>query len=136
MCSNFAAYNYISTGMFKQLTAFLLLTAFMVQTFRGIVVIADYYTNTGAFAKNCVNKARPKMHCNGKCQMMKKLREEEKQEQKKQENRYENKTEVLSSKSFFLAIVAFPAEIITEHIITSDRTIVQMSHSLFHPPSA
>ena len=34
----------------------------------------NYYTNTAAFAKNCVNKAKPKLHYNGKCQMMKKCR--------------------------------------------------------------
>ena len=33
------------------------------------------------YAKNCINKARPKLHCNGKCQMMKKMRKRKKKKQ-------------------------------------------------------
>lgn len=62
--------------------------------------MANYFTNTEAFAKNCVNKARPLLHCNGKCQLAKKLREEEKKEQQTPE-RKASKDEVVSSKSFF-----------------------------------
>ncbi|HTL10240.1 MAG TPA: hypothetical protein VL307_18325 [Chitinophagaceae bacterium] len=65
----------------------------------------DYYTNTAAFAKNCENKARPMMHCNGKCQMMKKLKEEEKKEQQAPERKNSHKIEIVSSKSFFTSFV-------------------------------
>jgi hypothetical protein len=34
----------------------------------------DYLLNRASFVKNCENKARPALHCNGKCQMMKKSR--------------------------------------------------------------
>ncbi|MFL5811765.1 MAG: hypothetical protein ACJ749_19740, partial [Flavisolibacter sp.] len=56
------------------------------------------------FAKHCENKARPIMHCNGKCQMMKKIQEEEKKEQQSPERKMENKNEVVSSKSFFASL--------------------------------
>ena len=59
--------------MCKQLTAAFLLLAFVAQTFKGPFILVDYYANTAAFAKNCINKAIAKMHCNGKCQLMKQL---------------------------------------------------------------
>jgi hypothetical protein len=33
--------------------------------------------NLEAYKKACVNKAKPMMHCNGKCQMLKKLKKQE-----------------------------------------------------------
>jgi hypothetical protein len=85
----------------KILVPFILL-AFLVQSFSSNLIILDYYTNTSAYALRCENKARPMMHCNGKCQMMKKMQQEEKREQENSERRMENKNEwTLSSDSFF-----------------------------------
>ncbi len=67
--------------MIRQISVILLLLAFSVQVFNRTAIVLDYYTNTIAYAKDCVNKARPQMNCKGKCQMTKKLREEEKKEQ-------------------------------------------------------
>ena len=71
--------------------------AFLIQTFSKPFIIADYYANTADYAKNCINKLIPAMHCNGKCQMMKKLQEQEKKDQESSERKSGNKTEVLSS---------------------------------------
>jgi hypothetical protein len=58
----------------------LLMMLLLVQTFSSWMVVLQYQLNKNYIAKNfCVNKAKPKMHCNGKCQMMKRLAEEEKQ---------------------------------------------------------
>jgi hypothetical protein len=108
-----------------------------VQTFRGGVVVLDYYTNSAAFAKNCVNKAKPKMHCNGKCQMMKKMQEEEKENQQLPERKFENKMEVLSSKSFFnnsptlFSVIVPKAIAVEKKVLTKD-----ISYAFFHPPQA
>ena len=88
--------------MFKQITAGILLVAISLQILNRAVIYIDYYTNTAAFAKNCVNKARPMMHCNGKCQMMKKLQEQEKKDSQAPERRSFN-DEIISSKSFLVA---------------------------------
>ncbi len=123
--------------MFKPVAAILLIIAFIAQTFSGGLVMLNYYTNTAAFAKNCENKARPKMHCNGKCQMMKKLKQEEKQDQQNPERKLENKTEVLSSKSFYcnsvdaIAIIALKASPIEKSYPLTD-----IAYSFFHPPQA
>lgn len=52
----------------------------LIQTFSKWAVVVEYNLNKNYIAKNlCINKAKPKLHCRGKCQMMKKLAEEEKQ---------------------------------------------------------
>ena len=97
--------------------------------------MGDYYSNTAAYAKNCINKAKPQMHCNGKCQMMKKLKAQEKKDQQNPERR-NSKEDVLSSKSFFVSL-----NIITTHsrilYHNADSGVpVKRSHTFFHPPTA
>ncbi|MFT3979304.1 MAG: hypothetical protein QM687_02465 [Ferruginibacter sp.] len=122
--------------MTRQITALMLLLAFALQTFNKAFIMVDYYANTGAYAKNCENKAKPKLHCNGKCQMMKKLKEEEKKEQQNPERKAENKNEiVLSSRSFFP--VLSPANNIVSPVFTGYTTAreTKMPRNIFHPPS-
>ena len=58
----------------------ILLLLMLAQSFSKWIVVMEYNLNKDFIAKNlCINKSRPKMHCNGKCQMMKRLAEEEKQ---------------------------------------------------------
>lgn len=122
--------------MFRHITVILLLLAFAIQPLQQALVVLDYYTHTAAYAKNCENKARPMLHCNGKCQMMKKLKEEEKKEQQNNERKLENKIEVLSSKSFF-ATFSIKA-ISTSKVFHTYHTIIfpnGVSPAIFHPPS-
>jgi hypothetical protein len=50
------------------------------QTFSKWLVVVEYSMNKDFVAqKLCINKAKPKLHCHGKCQMMKRLAEEENQ---------------------------------------------------------
>jgi hypothetical protein len=121
--------------IFKRLIAITILLCLLFQTFSKLIIVADYYTNTAAFAKNCINKTRPKMHCNGKCQMMKKLQEEEKKEQQNTERKAEFKNEIISSKSFYATIV--PASFIIkapQYFIANEINTTSMPRSLFHPP--
>jgi hypothetical protein len=120
--------------MIKQLTAFIFLVAFMAHTFNRAVIVFDYYTNTAAFAKNCENKARPQMHCNGKCQMMKKLQQEEKKDQSNPERKMENKNEVVAERSLYPAIVYDPAIIISQFPSFNIGTPIDIAGDFFHPP--
>jgi len=124
--------------MLKSITAFLFILAFASQTFYKAFIVFDYAANTKAYAKNCINKARPKMHCNGKCQMMKKIKEEEKKESDNSERKSENKKEnTLSSKTFYTSSLIFIAEnrqVFPSHINSGDE--IKMPRSHFHPPSA
>jgi hypothetical protein len=76
--------------MFKQVTAVVLLAALSLQILNRTVIYIGYYANMAAYAKSCENKARPVMHCNGKCQMMKKLQQEEKKDSQLPERKSTN----------------------------------------------
>lgn len=118
----------------KKLVTFILLIAFTLQTFGRALVVVDYYTNTAAFAKNCVNKAKPKLHCNGKCQMMKKLKDEEKKQQDQSGRKAEVKDEVLSSKSFFTSIQETIISCNKNYGLSSDDIPANEGTGMFHPP--
>jgi hypothetical protein len=56
----------------------------------------SFKINQDYIAKNlCENRAKPKMQCNGKCQLMKKLEKAEKEEQKQTPPNLKEKVEVL-----------------------------------------
>jgi hypothetical protein len=126
----------LPTHMIRYISAIFILMAFAAQSFQQAFIVLRYYTNTASFVKNCENKTRPAMHCNGKCQMMKKLQEEEKRTGQAPERKLENSPEVLSSKSFF---PAFP--IAEESLSTSNKypapffRLPQFSAAVFHPPA-
>lgn len=77
------------------------------------------------------------MHCNGKCQMMKKLQEEEKKDQENQERKSENKNGVvLSSKSFFTSVPNYSIQFIKRLYPTlQSPKETDRSFEVFHPPS-
>jgi hypothetical protein len=120
----------------RQLLTFFILISFLGQTFSQVFIVADYYFNTASFAKNCENKDKPKLHCNGKCQLMKKMKQEEKKDQQNPERKIEYKNITISSKSFFVvalpvhfsSVILFPAL----HVqVATDR-----STDIFHPPKS
>jgi hypothetical protein len=49
------------------------------QTFSKWLIVAEFRLNQDFIANLCINRSKPKMHCNGKCQLMKKLAAEEDQ---------------------------------------------------------
>jgi len=122
--------------MIKRIFAITLLLAFAVQMFSKAFIVFDYFANTQSFAKNCINKAKPNMHCNGKCQMMKKLQQQEKKENQAPERKDENKTEELSTKSFFAIVPSiFSEQITSTYPIISDKSPIKMPRANFRPPS-
>ena len=49
----------------------------MASSFSYYAVVADYYLDTAAYIQNCINKNKPSMHCNGMCQLHKKLKQQQ-----------------------------------------------------------
>ena len=122
--------------MLKQCTAFILILALAAQTFNQMVIVMDYYTNTASYAKNCENKTKPMLHCNGRCQMMKKLKQEENKDKQNPERRNENKNEVISSKSFFASVQQAFSTNSFDYIILHNKSVQDMPADFFHPPGA
>lgn len=122
--------------IFRYLVAFLLLAVFMVQTFSRTAVVVDYYSNTGSFARNCVNKARPQMHCNGQCQLMKKLKAIESKESSAPEYKAPVASDIIYSRNFLeLPDNAGITLDCVHHQRRLDASTVDMSYDLFHPPT-
>lgn len=123
-------------AILKKSIAILILVSFVSQTFGSMLVLANYYTNKAAFIQKCINKAKPQLQCNGKCQMMKKMGEQEKKEKDQLEKKSALKQITLSTKSFFYSftftLYTIPAiEIATE----PNWLICKIGKSIFHPPS-
>lgn len=123
-------------AIFKKSIAILIMVSFVSQTFGSMLVLANYYTNKAAFIQNCINKAKPQLKCNGKCQMMKKMGEQEKKEKDQLEKKSALKQITLSTKSFYCAytytISILPA---IKNAIETNWLICNIEKLIFHPPS-
>lgn len=96
-----------------RICAGLVLLAFFLQSFSRTWVVADYWLNTGYYAAHCENKARPEMHCNGKCQMMKNIKAEERKDAENQERLSEKFENGPLSSKHFLAEIHAPVQLMT-----------------------
>ncbi|HRN55674.1 MAG TPA: hypothetical protein PLL71_04450 [Agriterribacter sp.] len=122
---------------YKQWSVSLLLAALLVQSFNRMLVIGDYYINTASYAVNCENKAVVEIHCNGRCQMTKKLEQEDEKDRKNPQRKIENHNE------FFLFDYRSP--VLSPIVFYSDEQkfpflpvpgITDRPHAVFKPPSA
>lgn len=110
----------------------------MPQTFSHWFVVLAFNINRDYIAKNlCENRYRPKMHCNGNCVLMKKLKEKEKEEQNQPAAKTEISIIVLSSKTYF-ANTLTPVHVQTKTEYPESLLVktVDRSFAFFHPPRA
>lgn len=117
----------------------LLLAAVMLQSFNKSLLIADYYSNTAVYAKNCENILKPQLKCKGKCQMIKKISEEEKEQKqnpgRNTENKYESQVSFISL--YDEVILPQIKEILIKSIAPySLGHAIDRSTAIFHPPQA
>ncbi len=67
----------------KAFFSYLLISLVLLQTFSREVLVVDFTLNRAIItARFCVNKARPQLHCDGKCYFAKKLKQQEERESK------------------------------------------------------
>jgi hypothetical protein len=99
--------------------------------------MADYMVNLEAYKKSCINKAKPKLNCNGKCQMLKKMKKQEGDNGTNALAPKFNQIEVvLSSKSFFPSIQVVSTTNISTFYTYNDDFSSNYIGSIFHPPGA
>ena len=124
-------------GTVKKVIASILLLAFLGQTFNQGWYGIGYLVQQKEYMKQCVNRYRPEMHCDGKCLLMKKIAAQEKKEDgQAPEMKYAGKIEVLSSKSFFVQSCSL--QIIKDiyyYIPVNAGVPVDQPSSVFHPPA-
>jgi hypothetical protein len=122
--------------MFRQLTILILLLSFSMQSFYNVAIVAEYLLNPDKYAKVCVNKALPQLRCNGKCQMMKKLKEEENKERENPLHKVEKPTEIFSTFYQTAAIPVPSSELLQrKYEVLIPARLSNWATSLFHPPS-
>ena len=122
--------------LFSRIITVFILLIFLCETFdQGFIKMA-FYINQNSIAKNlCENRNKPKMHCNGKCQLQKKINQNN--TNKQAERKTESRDEVLSSKSFFACINAPVSFMINKKFFLKDiNYLTNRSSSFFHPPQA
>jgi len=67
----------------KAFFSYLLISLVLLQTFSREVLVVDFALNRATItARFCVNKARPQLHCDGKCYFAKQLKQQEERENK------------------------------------------------------
>jgi len=119
----------------KPVCAILLLIVFFAHCFTESFIVIRFYANQAYYASICENKARPMLHCNGKCQLARKLRQAEKKDQQNSGRRLDNNNnEVI----FFPPAIYnfYCASLFNNHFgCVQDNHTVDFSLSIFHPPS-
>lgn len=122
--------------MYRQLLSILFLLAFAVQTFQQSLIVGSYYFNNAVYAKNCENKAKPSLGCKGKCQMMKKLQQEEEQQAPAPGMKAEQKGETFSS-LVYNTIIQTPETTANRcfSFAFTTGTPASFAMGIFHPPS-
>jgi hypothetical protein len=122
--------------MMKTFLSLILAGCLLLQSMSGLVTYAGFELNRDYISQVlCVNRAKPQLHCNGKCYLTKKLKESEKQQQ--------TPTGGLQGKFeyFFQPIYSLVVPPSSLKAVRTLQTPYQNTYSLitasgiFHPPS-
>jgi len=110
---------------------------FFIDTCSSLFFVAGYYINPATYAENCVNKDKPQMHCNGKCQLQKKINTENTNDKQNPERKNNNLDEVLSSKTFFASLeIAINPIDGNKYFITNTGIPTDRYFRFFRPPKS
>jgi len=122
--------------LLHRLVAFGVLLVFLAYTFSKYVIVADYYGNKHAYMEQCENKNKPWMHCNGKCQLAKKLQQQDSSDKQNPDRKAGNdKSNTLSSKSWFTKVpIMPPSRAVVNFLPLCLGKAIQMPKTFFHPP--
>ncbi len=106
-----------------------------LQTFQKSLILTDYVVNRAAYLKSCINKAKPKLRCQGRCQMMKKMQAEEKKESNVPERKtpqlidqYDQMNESFCNSLFYTSAIS------PVFIILTTGNPVKMPRQVLRPP--
>ena len=119
--------------------SYLLILLVLLQTFSREVLVVDFTLHRATItARFCVNKARPQLHCDGKCYFAKKLKQQEERENKAP-NPLKEQVEMLPV-AFQSLVPAAPARWASAPVgYRSYRSVwvpVRTGQGVFQPPRA
>lgn len=118
----------------KPVVIILLILAFALQSFGSVWLCVDYQVNREKYEKDCVNKARPLLKCNGKCQLAKKIQEEEQKKQEEAQKGAPKADYLLSSRHFFPQLEFIKIKASNSICLAIPGEEIKMPRTLFRPP--
>mgnify|MGYP003286334102 FL=1 len=121
--------------MSHRIIAFVLLVAFAMQSFQQNLIVLDYVANTVAYIEACINKDKPELKCKGKCQLMKKLQEEEKKNNQSPDHKGENKGQTLYNAPLVAFTLPQPHTQATIYQTFAVPPPKDRPTTIFHPPA-
>ena len=120
--------------MLKQLTAWLLIISVLTVNYSRLFVYAGFKLNQNYIAsKLCENRDKPRLHCNGRCYLMKKI----KQAEDKQNNAEQQSQKNLLQEAYCESRtpLKFFSHIIQVIIIPDSLIVLPPGHNtIFRPP--
>jgi len=124
------------TTTVKALSVIFLSLVILLQPLSKLVVVAEYQVNKNYIAEFlCVNKNKPKLHCEGKCHLSKELKPVDAPE-KNQPTPEKNQQEVVyfchATPTF---LFQFHTVFKTEYFVFSSPEVTPPVFGIFHPPS-
>jgi hypothetical protein len=123
----------------KQILCVALVAVILLQTIGKTIVLANYEINKEYISKVlCVNKSKPKMHCNGKCHLKKELNKAEKREKSPLNSTIEKmEIQLFSTSSDIFQVSALVVSANTNAIFNySFHHSDKHPTCIFHPPQA
>lgn len=113
----------------------LILISIFLNGISSVFYYVDFRVNSEYYKKNCINKAKPQLHCNGHCQLMKKIKLEESKDKQNSERKYNYKSEIVSSKNSFVSIKTLLISFAISYPLNDLKATVDYSKKLYRPPS-
>lgn len=120
--------------MFKLITVFLLCFVLLLQPVHNLLIMLDYVINKEFISTVlCINKDKPELNCQGKCQITERFKETEKKKNNN-EGMVSNKIDIIlylpvSINNVLPPLVKYKYPIIFEQHILSTPPF-----TIFHPP--
>jgi hypothetical protein len=126
---------FLLVFMWKNCLTILLLAAFGTQTFQQGLLITGFVARQDFIARNlCENRSRPAMHCNGKCQLMKKMRQEEKKDRENPGRKTDGRPTLIAQKMAAWNLAAGPGTTPARFPRINQGKPVDRTLDFFHPP--
>lgn len=121
--------------MVRYFSVVIFFIAFFLHTFDTGIIIASFYSNQKYIAKNfCINKNNPNSRCCGKCQLTKKLNQEDNKDKQTQGRKSENKIEIASLNASAIKLYPISKCVTRLYEPYQQRLFSSYSYICFHPP--
>lgn len=118
--------------------AYFLTLLILLQTFSQELLVVDYQVNKARITRlYCVNKARPTLHCNGKCYLAQQLRKAENAEKKAPAGTVKMKYDVLPAAPLHLPAPVRQWPLVAQRFPAAPAALYAFAPAdgLFHPPA-